>query len=126
MHLGFFRGQEEIELLFEELIKGALVAEIRLDELALPAFAEAPAHFVFPGNGLGFQGRRLPRQLPPGQLLGSGLRHGPVECTGLTIIVTVTELVLYDPGIRPYAGFFAFHNFLCHGLGSQPDNPWWI
>jgi len=36
--------------------------------------------------------RRLPSQLPPGQLSDGGFGHGPIEFAGQAIEVTITEL----------------------------------
>ena len=58
---------------------------------------------------------QLSLQLPPGLMFGGGFSHGPVEFAGLSIEVALTELELDYPGIHPYAGFFTFDNFLCHG-----------
>src|SRR5208337_169019 len=44
LNLGTFRGQKEVELLFQKLVKGTLVAETGGHELALPLPLEALVH----------------------------------------------------------------------------------
>ena len=77
LYLGAFRGQEEIKLLFQQLIKGTLMTETGLHELALLALPEMLVHFFFPGAL-----RSLLTRPAPGQVLVGRFTHDAVEITG--------------------------------------------
>jgi hypothetical protein len=115
LHLGTFRGEKEVELLFQKLVKGTLVAETGGHELALPLPPEALVHLVLPGGSIDLLTPRLFGGFPPGQVVGGGCCHGLIEFTVLTIKVPIADLEVDHTGFHPDAGLIAFVDSRCHG-----------
>jgi hypothetical protein len=114
LYLGTFRGEKEVELLFQKLVKGTLVAERGSHEPALALAPEALVHLGLPGGGLALPALRRFGGLPPGQVVGGGCRHGLIESTVLTIKVLIADFEVDHTGFHPDAGLIAFVGSRCH------------
>ena len=92
------------------------MAETGLHELALLPSPKVLLHFLFPGNRRSLLPHRLFIGPAPGHVSGCGFVHDPIEITGCTIEIMITNLEIDHAGFHPYARLFAVGVLRYHDL----------